>query len=72
MHLLLEIYIFFIFDFFRTLNRFPFCLILLVWIVVGQGPTALAMGVDGGCLDVFAPVFRFSSFSFSERRSNID
>ena len=29
-------------------------------------------GVDGGCLDVFAPVFRFSSFSLSERRSNID
>ena len=24
-----------------------------VWIIVGQGPTALAGGADGGCLDIF-------------------
>ena len=23
-----------------------------VWITVGQGPTALAVGVGGGCLDI--------------------
>ena len=27
--------------------------ILLIWIIVGQGPTALA-GVGGGCLDIFS------------------
>ena len=23
-----------------------------IWITVGQGPTALAVGADGGCLDI--------------------
>ena len=27
--------------------------ILLIWIIVGQGPTALAVGAGGGCLDSF-------------------
>ena len=27
--------------------------VLLVWIRVGQGPTALAVGAGGGCLDIF-------------------
>ena len=27
--------------------------VLLTWIVVGQGPTALAVGAGGGCLDIF-------------------
>ena len=26
---------------------------LPVWITVGQGPTALAVGAGGGCLDIF-------------------
>ena len=46
--------------------------VLLVWLVVGQGPTAFAVGAGGGCLDVFAPVYHFSSFSLSGRRSDID
>ena len=25
----------------------------LIWTRVGQGPTALAVGADGGCLDFF-------------------
>ena len=25
----------------------------LIWIIVGQGPTTLAVGADGGCLDIF-------------------
>ena len=33
-----------------------------VWIIVGQGPTALAGGADGGCLDIF---FSRLSFLFS-------
>ena len=27
--------------------------VLLIRIKVGQGPTALAVGADGGCLDIF-------------------
>ena len=33
-----------------------------IWIIVGQGPTALAVGVVGGCLDIF---FSRLSFLFS-------
>ena len=32
-------------------------------IVVGQGPTALAVGAGGGCLDIFTLVYHFSPFS---------
>ena len=39
--------------------------VLLVWIRVGQGPTALAVGADGGCLDIFTLIYPFSSFSLS-------
>ena len=35
--------------------------VLLFWIRVGQGPTALAVGAGGGCLDIFSLVYRFSS-----------
>ena len=31
-----------------------------IWITVGQGPTALAAGVGGGCLDFFSLVCHFS------------
>ena len=27
--------------------------VLLIWIIVGQGPTALVIGAGGGCLDIF-------------------
>ena len=27
--------------------------VLLIWIRVGQGPTALAVGAGWGCLDIF-------------------
>ena len=39
--------------------------VLLVWIAVGQGPTALAVGAGGGCLDIFSLVYHFPSFSLS-------
>ena len=31
-----------------------------IWIIVGQGPTALAAGAGGDCLDIFSLVFHFS------------
>ena len=31
-----------------------------VWITVGQGPTALAVGAGGGCLDIFTLIYLFS------------
>ena len=36
-----------------------------IWTTVGQGPTALAVGAGGGCLDIFSLVCHFSSFSLS-------
>ena len=31
-----------------------------IWITVGQGPTALAIGSSGGCLDTFTLIYPFS------------
>ena len=45
--------------------------VLLVWMIVGQGPIALAVGAGGGCLDIFSLLYLFfplsllSSFSLS-------
>ena len=39
--------------------------VLLTWIIVGQGPSALAEGAGGGCLDIFSLIYHFSSFSLS-------
>ena len=39
--------------------------VLLIWVRVGQGPTALTVGADGGCLDIFSLVYHFSLISFS-------
>ena len=47
--------------------------ILLIWIRVGQGPTALAVGGGGCCLDLFSLVYHFSFFlPLSERQPDID
>ena len=37
--------------------------VLLIWIRVGQGPTVLAVGAGGGCLDIFYLVYHFSFLS---------
>ena len=37
--------------------------VLLVWIIVGQGPVALAVGAGGGCLDIFSLICPFYSLS---------
>ena len=34
-----------------------------IWITVGQGPTALAVGAGGGCLVIFTLVYPFSPLS---------
>ena len=43
----------------RCWVNFQYRGVLLVWIIVGQGPIALAVGAGGGCLDIF-----FSHLSF--------
>ena len=30
------------------------------WITEGQGPTALAVGAGGGCMDIFTLIYPFS------------
>ena len=37
--------------------------VLLIWISVGQGPIALAVGAGGGCLDIFSLIYHFSFLS---------
>ena len=34
-----------------------------IWVIVGQGPIALAVGAGGGCLDIFTLRYLFSSVS---------
>ena len=34
-----------------------------IWITVEQGPTALAVGAGGGCLDIFTLIYHFFALS---------
>ena len=34
-----------------------------IWIIVGQGPTTLAVGAGGGCLDIFTLIYPFFPLS---------
>ena len=44
-----------------------------IWIIVGQGPTALAVGGGGGCLDHFPPsIISLFLLPLSGRRPDID
>ena len=43
--------------------------VLLIWIIVGQGPIALAIGAGGGGLDIF---FSHLSLLFSFSLSLVD
>ena len=57
----------------RCCVNFQCQVVLLIWIIVGQGPVALAVGADGGCLDIFfSRLFFLFSFSLSGRRPDID
>ena len=47
--------------------------VLLVWMKVGQGPIALAVGAGGGCLDIFSLIYLFSFLlPLFGRRPDID
>ena len=47
--------------------------VLLVWIIVGQGPIALAVGVGRGCLDIFlSSITSLFSLPLSGRQPEID
>ena len=37
----------------------------IIWIIVGQGPTALAVGAGESCLDIFSLIYHFSFLSSS-------
>ena len=37
--------------------------VLLIWIIIGQGPNVLAVGAGGGCLDIFSLAYHFSFLS---------
>ena len=39
--------------------------VLLIWMMVGQGPIALAVGAGGGGLDIFTLICPFFSVSLS-------
>ena len=45
-----------------------------IWITVGQGRTALAVGAEGGCLDIFTHISPFFPLSLPlfGGRPNID
>ena len=47
----------------RCWVRFQCRGVLLVWMIVGQGPIALAVGAGGGCLDIFSLIYLFSFLS---------
>ena len=40
------------------------CRVLLIWIIVGQGPVALAVGAGGVVLDIFFSLVYHFSFIF--------
>ena len=41
----------------------------IIWITIGQGPTALAVGAGGGCLDIFLSLLFLPLFG---RQPDID
>ena len=46
-----------------VLGKFPVPGRPTIWITVGQGPTALAVGAGGVCLDIFILIYPFSPLS---------
>ena len=57
-----------------VLGKLPVPGVLLIWIRVGQWPTALAEGAGGGCLEIFSLSSIISVFflPLSGRRPDID
>ena len=46
-----------------ALNKLPVPGRPTIWVIVGQGPIALAVGAGGGCLDIFTLLYPFSSLA---------
>ena len=47
--------------------------VLLIWMIVGQGPIALAVGADGSCLDILlSTIFSLLFLPLSGRWLDID
>ena len=47
----------------KVLGKLPMPIPILIWIIGGQGPVALAVGAGGGCLDIFSLICPFSPLS---------
>ena len=52
-----------------VLGKLPVPGLPTMWITVGQGPTALAVGAGGGCLDIFTLIYPFFPLSPSLRET---
>ena len=48
-----------------VLGKFPVPGRPTIWMIAGQVPIALAVGVSWGCLDIFTLLYPFSPFSVS-------
>ena len=46
-------------------NKIQYRGVLLIWIIIWQGPSALAVGAGGGCLAIFSLYYHFSYFYLS-------
>ena len=56
-----------------VLGKLPVLGVILIWITVEQGPTALAVGAGGGCLDIFSSsIISLFFLPLSGRRPDID
>ena len=56
-----------------VLGKLPVPVRPTIWMIVGQGPIALAVGAGGGCLDVFTLTYPYLLFlPLFGRRSDID
>ena len=51
-----------------VLGKFPVPGRPTVWITVGQGPTVLAVGAAGGCLNIYTHIYPFPREIYPERR----
>ena len=56
-----------------VLGNFPVPGRPTIWITVGQGPTALAVGADAGCLDILlSSILSFLVLPLFRTRPDID
>ena len=46
-----------------VLGKLPVPGLSTFWLIVGQGPIALAVGAGGGCLDIFTLLYPVSPLS---------